>query len=80
MTSIRFYTRQGCPLCNEALEMLEPIAKKHNRAVEVIDIDLDLALLETYNERVPVIESNGNVIAEGIVDAGSIHAYLTARS
>ena len=80
MTSIRFYTRRGCPLCDEALEALEPIARNLDRPVEIVDIDLDLALLELYNERVPVIEADGRVIAEGIVDAHSIRASLAGDS
>jgi glutaredoxin len=75
--SITFYTRVGCPLCDKALEQLEPLARKHGVDIEIIDIDLDLELLNRYNDRVPVIESaDGSVIDEGIVDASVITAGL----
>lgn len=80
MTSIRFLTRQGCHLCEDALAAVRPIAAKAGVRIEIIDIDLDLDLLSIYNDRVPVVErSNGTVIAEGIIDPGVVAAAITAR-
>lgn len=77
MTTLRFYTRQGCPLCDEALEQVRPIAAKVKAEVEIIDVDLDLALLEIYDHRVPVLESvTGEVIDEGAFDPKIIARYL----
>jgi thiol-disulfide isomerase/thioredoxin len=74
---ITFYTRVGCPLCDKALEQLEPLAQRYGATIEIVDIDLDLELLERYNHRVPVIESaDGSVIDEGIVDASVITAGI----
>jgi glutaredoxin len=64
---IRFYTRQGCPLCDEALAIVNPIAQDLNVPVDIVDVDLDLALMERYNERVPVVEIGGAVVAEGSI-------------
>jgi glutaredoxin len=76
--SITFYTRVGCPLCDKALEQLEPLAREHGVTIEIVDIDLDLELLERYNDRVPVIETaDGSVIDEGIVDDSVISAGIT---
>ncbi len=69
MPSITFYTRVGCPLCDKALERVEPLAQRYGVTIEVIDIDLDLELLERYDHRVPVVEGpDGAVIDEGNVD------------
>ena len=77
MPSIRFYTRAGCPLCDKALHQVEPLAKRYGVAVEIIDIDLDLDLLERYNDRVPVIkDADGSVIDEGIVDTSVLSAGI----
>lgn len=51
MTEYFLYTRPGCHLCDEALELcrecgLEP---------EPVDISGDLALLEAYGRRIPVL-------------------------
>jgi thiol-disulfide isomerase/thioredoxin len=77
--SITFYTRQGCPLCDDAFRRLNPVAEKLGRSIEVVDIDLDLALLEKYNDRVPVIEYDDHVVAEGIVDIDAVATYLRSR-
>jgi hypothetical protein len=77
VTGIRFYTRQGCPLCDDALSMTRPLALAAGVEIDLIDIDLDLGLLEKYNDRVPVIEAeNGDVIDEGIVDANVVREFL----
>lgn len=56
---VTFYTRPGCHLCEEALQVLE-VARRHAGFVlEVVDIDQHAALRETYNEEVPVIAING---------------------
>ncbi len=79
MTSIRFLTRTGCHLCEDALAVLRPIATKAGVGIEIIDIDLDLDLLTIYNDRVPVVErSNGTVIAEGVIDPGVLASAITA--
>lgn len=79
MISIRFLTRKGCHLCEDALAVLRPIASKAGVGIEIIDIDLDLDLLTIYNDRVPVVErSNGTVIAEGVIDPGVLASAITA--
>ena len=63
---IRFLTRRGCPLCDEAYALVESLTATSDINVEVVDIDLDLELLDLYDERVPVLlDSEGTVIAEG---------------
>ena len=45
--------------------------------LELVDVDLDLVLLQQYDDRVPVIEDrNGRVIDEGIIDRGTLQAYV----
>jgi hypothetical protein len=75
--SIRFYTRVGCPLCDKALHVVEPLALRYGVDVEIVDIDLDLELLERYNYRVPVVEdAAGTTIDEGIVDRAVLSAGI----
>jgi Glutaredoxin-like domain (DUF836) len=59
---LRFLTRQGCHLCDDALELLRGIP------LTIIDIDLDPELLLLYHERVPVVlDATGSVVAEGAI-------------
>jgi hypothetical protein len=65
--TVRFLTRQGCPVCDEAYQVVAPLAAKRGIAVDVHDVDLDLRLLGRYDHRVPVLldPTTGNVLAEG---------------
>lgn len=67
MKTVRFLTRQGCPLCDEAYRVVAPLAAKRGVAVEICDVDLDLRLLGRYDHRVPVLldPKTGDVLAEG---------------
>lgn len=67
MTTVNFYTRQGCQLCDEVFAVVAPMVDDAGATLEVIDVDLDLGLLERYNDRVPVVEFDGEVLAEGPV-------------
>ena len=54
-------TRQGCHLCDEALELLRQLGHEP----ELVDVDSDRQLFELYDWRVPVLMRDGQVIAEG---------------
>lgn len=68
------HTRVGCGLCRtaEALVAVE-VNPDH---VEVIDIDTNEELLRRYHIRVPVIEVDGEVVAEGQVHPGEVRAAV----
>jgi hypothetical protein len=68
---VRIFTRQGCPLCDKGIAAAVAVFGEDD--IELIDVDLDLALMERYTTRVPVIETlDGDVIAEGIIDQESL--------
>lgn len=68
------HTRVGCGLCRTAEVLVA--AEVDSTHVEVIDIDTDDALLRRYHIRVPVIEVDGEVVAEGQVRPGQIRAAV----
>jgi hypothetical protein len=78
---MRFLTRRGCPLCEEAYALVVSLAAAEEIVVEVVDIDLDLELLGRYDERVPVLlDSAGGVLAEGhITERETARALRRAR-
>lgn len=55
MQSIRFYTTSGCHLCDEAWQLLEPVARRRGLAVEHVDIMDDPEAEADYAEAIPVI-------------------------
>lgn len=70
------YTRQGCGLCREAERLVAAEARGHD--VELVDVDADDELQRTYNLRVPVVEVDGDVVAEGLVGPGVVRAAVRA--
>jgi hypothetical protein len=64
--SITFITRQGCTLCDEALPGIEGWVERFGLEMTVVDVDLDLALLERFDHKVPVVLSDeGEILLWG---------------
>jgi glutaredoxin len=61
-------TRQGCHLCDEALELLRSLGHEPDLA----DVDSDDRLHDLYDWRVPVVLVDGRVVAEGRITAESL--------
>jgi glutaredoxin len=71
------YSRPGCHLCERALEELVALHGEGYRfELHEVDIDSDEELLRTMLERIPVLELNGEIIAELVVDQTSVRARL----
>ncbi len=64
MPSVIVYTRRGCHLCEEALDLL----RRHGLAPELVDIDTDPELRARYNHCVPVVVIDGRERFRGRVD------------
>ena len=62
---ICFYTRKGCLLCDEFEAILEPVLNCRGFHYQRIDVDLDPGVKERFGKRVPVLEINGELVAEG---------------
>jgi glutaredoxin len=63
-------TRQGCHLCDDALNLLEDLGVQP----ELADVDSDDELHRLYDFRVPVVLLDGKVIAEGRVTLDQLTA------
>lgn len=73
---VRVYTRRGCGLCATA-EVLA-VREAGRATVELVDVDADPALQRAYNLLVPVVEVDGVVVAETILEPGVVRAALRA--
>ncbi len=66
---IRFLTRPGCHLCDDARPLLNSAARRANATVVEVDVDQDDRLLAKYGIRIPVVLAPGDlVVAEGVID------------
>jgi glutaredoxin len=71
------YSRPGCHLCEQALEELVALHDEGYRfELREIDIESDETLLHAMLERIPVLELNGDVVSELILDQTSVRARL----
>ncbi len=75
MSEVILYSRPDCHLCDEAENLLSRVAPE--RAVRVVDIEDDLALIERYGIRVPVLrlEATGQELGWPF-DAEGLAAFL----
>lgn len=77
---VTVYTRDGCHLCDEAIETIERVAASLPRSVdlETVDVDADAELRERYGERVPYVTVDGRPQFKYRVDPDDLRAILTA--
>lgn len=57
--TITVFSRQGCHLCDVAVETLESMQDELNYSIEITYIDGDSELERLYGEQVPVIHIDG---------------------
>jgi glutaredoxin len=72
MPNVILYTRSGCHLCHEALEVLQ----RHGLAPQQIDIDANPDLLARYDACVPVVVIDGRERFRGRVDERLLVRWL----
>ncbi len=71
------YTRPGCHLCEQALEQLVALHREgYAFELHEVDIESDETLLRAMLERIPVLELNGEVVSELVLDQTSVRARL----
>jgi predicted thioredoxin/glutaredoxin len=70
--TVSLITRQGCHLCDDALDQLRSLGHEP----ELLDVDADDRLHDLYDWRVPVILLDGQVVAEGKIDRAALDQAL----
>lgn len=59
MPLLTIYSRPGCHLCDEAIDLAEGLKGRFGYDVEIVDIELDDELHRLYLEAIPVIVVDG---------------------
>jgi glutaredoxin len=79
MTTVVLYGRPGCCLCDDVREMLERVRRE--RPFELIErnIEQDEALHLAFLERIPVIEIDGEIAFELLVDEAELTRALAGH-
>jgi glutaredoxin len=77
MSSVTVYSRPGCHLCEEAIEALVSLHEEGYRfQLHEVDIDSEELLLRRLLEKIPVVEVDGVVVSELILDEAAVRARL----
>jgi len=77
MTDVVVYSRPGCHLCEEAVAAIVALHGEGYRfALHEIDIESDELLLRRHLERIPVVEVDGTVVSELVLDEIGLRARL----
>jgi Glutaredoxin-like domain (DUF836) len=81
MRAVRLYARPDCHLCDQARDQL--LAMRSDGAgfeLHEIDIESDERLLRRFLERIPVVEIEGKVVSELVLDVDAVRARLDTLS
>jgi len=77
---VTLYTRRGCHLCDDAKQAIAGARRRRAFEYEELDIDTDTALLQLYNEEVPVIAIDGRKAFKYRVSTDELLKKLETRS
>lgn len=58
-TRVTVYSREGCHLCADALDVVSRVCQETGEQFLVVDIDGSLDLVEKFSDYVPVVEVDG---------------------
>jgi glutaredoxin len=77
MTVVTVYSRPGCHLCAEAISALVALHGSGYR-FELLEVDIESSelLLRRMLEKIPVVEIDGVVISELVLDEAAVRARL----
>jgi glutaredoxin len=65
---IVLYSREGCHLCTDALELLRDRQKLHGFHIEIVDVDSNSEMRDCFGDWVPVVTINGKVRFRGRIE------------
>jgi glutaredoxin len=77
MTQVIVYARQECHLCAEAIASLLALRENGYRfELHEVDIESEELLLRRMLEKIPVVEIDGVVVSELVLDEAAVRARL----
>ena len=74
--TVTLYSKPGCHLCEQVLELLEDLAVERRFTIEEIDIERDANLFAAYRHEIPVVFVDGREIARGRIDERELYEAL----
>ena len=79
MSQVTVYSRPGCHLCEEAIEaLLRLYGDGYRFELHEVDIESEALLLRRLLEKIPVVEVDGAVVSELVLDEAAVRGALDA--
>jgi glutaredoxin len=74
------FSKEGCHLCEKAIEVLNQLSRSHSLRIQILDITKNSQLLEKYSIEIPVVQLDGGIVfhASDINALNDIELKLTA--
>jgi hypothetical protein len=77
VSEVVVYSRPGCHLCEEAIEAIVALRSEGYRfELREVDIESDELLLRRMLERIPVVELDGELVSELVLDEPGLRSRL----
>lgn len=77
MAQVVVYSRPGCHLCEEAIEALVALhAEGYRFELHEVDVESEETLLRRMLEKIPVVEVDGVIVSELVLDEAVVRARL----
>lgn len=76
MAHVTVYSKPGCHLCEDALQVLTHLQAQIPFTLEEVNILSDPGLFAEYGEQIPVVLLDGAVLFEYIVDEAVLRQKL----
>lgn len=76
MTTLTLYHRQECHLCDQMNDALKSLAKQLDFSLVYVDIDDDPALKQRFNDKVPVLMFEDDVVCCHFLDEKALRQAL----
>lgn len=73
---LTFYTKKNCMLCEDAKLMLRMLQREYNFDIITNDIETNDVWMEKYGISIPVVEIDGELIQEGIIDVFTLEEQI----
>lgn len=79
MSQVTVYSRPGCHLCEEAIEALVRLhGEGYSFELHEVDIESEELLLRRLLEKIPVVEVDGTLVSELVLDEAAVRDALEA--
>jgi glutaredoxin len=77
VTQVTVYSRPECHLCEQAIQTLLALHQQGYRfELHEIDIESEELLFKRMLEKIPVVEVDGEVVSELVLDRAAVEARL----